>query len=313
MLFAADFGGTTVKLGLIDDGIVQARSTIDSPATAHASEWLPGLKDHAEALCTSAGLALASLQGMVWALPLIIDPGLRHATWSFGKFEDTTRQDFRERAETLFGLPLRLENDARAATIGEWQAGAGTGTANLAMVTLGTGIGTGVILNGTPLRGRSGMAGNLGGLSVTHLGSPTIGTVAPGCIEGRVSTWALPQRVAGVAEFGDSSLSQESRLDYRAVFTHAARGDALAERLRDEALEAWGALALNLIHAYDPELLVFGGGIMESAEVILPAIKRFVTQHAVQAGGPVDIVPARLGNEAALFGCAWVWNSQTLP
>lgn len=312
VLFAADFGGTTVKLGLVDDGVVCAGSTLDSPATAAFTEWLPVLKDHAEVLCRSAGAELTSLAGMVWALPLIIDPGQRHATRSFGKFEDTTRQDFLERVEELFGISLRLENDARAATIGEWKAGAGTGKNDLAMVTLGTGIGTGVIFNGAPLRGRSGMAGNLGGLSVTHLGSRTIGPVAPGCMEGRVATWALPQRVSDMAEFGDSSLSQESRPDYRAVFSHAALGDAVAERLRDEALEAWGALALNLVQAYDPECVIFGGGIMESADVILPAIEQFVTQHAVQAGGPVEIVSAQLGDQAALIGCEWVWNSQPI-
>lgn len=313
MLFAADFGGTTVKLGLVDGGAVRAKRTIDSPAAAAAADWLPTLRDEAEALSSSAGVELPSLEGMVWALPLIIDPGLGHATWSFGKFEDTARPEFRARAEEVFGLPLRLDNDARAAAIGEWQAGAGRGRNNLVMVTLGTGIGTGVILDGAPLRGRSGMAGNLGGLSLTHLGSRTAGPLAPGCMEGRVGTRAMEQRLAGTAELKDSTLGSESQPDYRAVFSHAARGDELAIRLRDEALEAWGALALNLIQAYDPECVVFGGGIMESADAILPAIRQFVTRHAVQAGGPIDILPAQLADQAALVGCEWIWNAHPRP
>jgi glucokinase len=313
VILGGDFGGMRTKLGLVADGIVKAETVIDSPAKAEASEWLPALKESAVSLCESAGVSLAGLEGMVWALPLIIDPGLRRATCSFGKFADTTRGDFCERAEELFGVPLLLENDARAAVIGEWQAGAGRGMSNLAMVTLGTGIGTGVIFEGQPLRGRSGMAGNLGGLSVTHLGTRGAGSVPPGCLEGRVATWALAERASGIPGFDASPLSGEARLDYEAVFSHAARGDSVACRLRDEALEAWGALALNLIQAYDPEGLIFGGGIMEAGDVILPAVREFVDRHAVQAGGPVEIKAGQLGIRAALIGCEWIWSNARIP
>lgn len=309
MVLCADFGGQRTKLGLVEDARVAGWAVVESPATAESSEWLPELKEAVTALCQSAGIRMADLEGMVWALPLIIDPGLRRATWSFGKFADTTREDFCSRAEEMFGLPLVMENDARAAAIGEWQEGAGRGCRNLAMVTLGTGIGTGVILDGRPMRGRSGMAGNLGGLSVTHLGCSETDALPPGCTEGRVATWALPRRAAAMPQFANSALSGESPLNYEAVFAHAGRGDAVAGRLRAAAFEAWGAVALNLLHAYDPERLVFGGGIMASADVILPAVREFVARHAVQAGGPVDIVAAELGDQAAVFGGDWIWNN----
>ncbi len=313
MILGGDFGGTRVKLGLVDNGVVTTQAVIESPAKAKSSEWLPALKQSAESLCQSAGIRLAALEGMVWALPLVIDPGLRRATCSFGKFEDTTRGDFCERVEELFGVPLLLENDARAAVIGEWQAGAGRQMANLAMATLGTGIGTGVIFEGKPLRGRSGMAGNLGGLSVTHLGTRGADSVPPGCLEGRVATWALPERASAMPGFDASSLSGEPRLDYQAVFAHAAQGDSMACRMRDEALEAWGALTLNLIQAHDPECVIFGGGIMAAGDVILPAVREFVSRHAVQAGGPVEIVAAKLGLRAALIGCEWIWKNARIP
>ena len=313
MILGGDFGGTRVKLGLVDGGMVIEQAVIDSPARAASAEWLPDLKEAAESLCRSAGTRLGALEGMVWALPLIIDPGLRRATRSFGKFEDTTRRDFCGRAEELFGVPMLLESDARAAAIGEWRAGAGRGRTNLAMATLGTGIGTGVILEGKPLRGRSGMAGNLGGLSITHLGTRGVGSLPPGCLEGQVATWALPERASGMPGFDASPLSREPRLDYKAVFAHAAGGDSVACRLRDEALEAWGALALNLIQAFDPECVIFGGGIMAAADTILPAVREFVNRHAVQAGGPVEIAVGELGDRAALIGCEWVWKNGRIP
>ena len=85
----------------------------------------------------------------------------------------------------------------------------------------------------------------------------------------------------------------------------------LACRLRDHALDAWGALTLNLIHAFDPVRVVIGGGIMASAETILPAVRGFIHDHAIQAGGPVDVVAGTLGDHAALIGCEWIWNEAT--
>jgi glucokinase len=310
MILTGDFGGSSIKLGLIHDGVVRASGKMESPARAGFDEWLPVFEEESQALCGAAGLSLNDLEGIVCALPLVVHPGLRRASWGFGKFDDTTRDDFATAVESLFGVPLLLENDARAAAIGEWQAGAGRGLGDLVMITLGTGIGTGVILEGRPLRGRSGMAGNLGGLSITHLGSPVVGTVAPGCIEGRVATWARPGKTSRMPEFAASALASASPLDCRAVFAHAAAGDPLACRLRDEALEAWGALTLNLIQAYDPQCVILGGGIMASGEIILQAIRDFVNQHAVLAGGPVEIVPGTLGDSAAWFGCEWIWNNE---
>jgi glucokinase len=309
MILAGDFGGTIVKLGLLENGRVQAQSRIPSPARSSSQDWMPALKLHADELCKSVGVRLAELEGMVWALPMVIAPCQRRASWSFGKFDDAKQSDFHTTIESLFGLPIALENDARAAAIGEWQAGAGRGLNDLVMITLGTGIGTAVIHEGRPLRGRGGMAGNLGGLSISHLGTPVTGKVAPGCIEGLVSTWALPIRAAQMPGFAESPLASASPLDYRAVFTHAADGDPLASQLRDEALEAWAALTVNLIQHFDPERVILGGGIMASGEVILPKLRDFVDRYAVQGSGPVDLVAAELGDHAALFGCEWIWRN----
>jgi hypothetical protein len=141
---------------------------------------------------------------------------------------------------------------------------------------------------------RGGMAGNLGGRSITHLGTPSTGSAAPGCIEGLVATWALPNRASRMPGFAASPLASASPLDYRAVFTLAADGDPLASRLRDEAIEAWAALTLNLIQSFDPARVILGGGIMASRDVILPALRDFVNRHAVLSSGPVASWPPRL-------------------
>lgn len=309
MIFAVDFGGTRIKLGLIEDGIIYSYNVIAAYADEPYIKWLPHLRDALQTLCSSAGLPMKDIEGMVWAFPLIIEPGLRQATCAFGKYEDTINHDFCNLAEQQFQIPLLLENDARAALIGEWQNGAARDRENAVMITLGTGLGTAVIFEGKPMRGRSGLAGNLGGRSITHLHTDDCGWGAPGCIESQVATCALRQKIPQMKGYKDSLLAGEPQMDYRAVFKHAAQGDALACTLRDRALEAWGALALNMIQAYDPECIVFGGGIMASEDDILPSIREFVNWYAFQTGDPVEIVKAQLGDHAALVGAEWIWKT----
>jgi glucokinase len=310
MILVGDFGGTIVKLGLVENNEILIYEKIASPASCIAADWLPLLKKSIESMCGSAGVRIRDLEGMVWAMPMVIDPGLRRARWTFGKFDDVMHDEFANNVEEYFGIPLLLENDARAAAIGEWQAGAGRGFEDLVMVTLGTGIGTAVIQQGQPLRGRSGMAGNLGGLSITHLGTSDHQKVAPGCIEGYVASWALPHRVVNMAGYQQSCLSTEKRIDYRAIFSCAAAGDLLAIELREQAIEAWSALIINFIQSFDPACVIIGGGIMASAETILPPIREFINRHAILSGGTVAIFAAEQGDQAALLGCEWIWRNQ---
>ncbi len=310
MIITVDFGGSRIKLGLTDKHKVLGQRVISSYAGMSFFQWLPLLKADLMELCQSSGRELNKVEGMVWALPLIIDPGLRYASCSFGKFEDTRQKDFCQRAEEIFGIPVLLENDARAALIGEWQSGAGQGKDNVVMITLGTGLGTGVIFEGRPMRGRSGMAGNLGGLSITHSHpeAESFGGRLAGCTETQTATWSLAERAVKMPGFSSSGLSREQKVDYKAVFDLAARGDRLAGQLRQTALNGWSAMALNMIQGYDPEILIFGGGIMASKEEILPYIRDFIRKHAVQAGGEVEITAAQLGDNAALAGGEWIWN-----
>ena len=310
MIIAVDFGGSSIKMGLVDNNTVIARNVIKTFASESFSSWLITFKQEVAQLCVNANVDYNSIEGMVWAMPLIIAPNLRYATCSFGKYEDATQTDFCDKAEQIFQIPILLDNDARAALIGEWKHGAAKGKDNVAMITLGTGLGTGVILNGMPLRGRSGMAGNLGGLSITHLNSSVEDRLPAGCTESQIATWALQNRANSLPGFADSLLADKDNIDYEMVFELAQKGDQIAQELRDTALKGWGAMALNMIQAFDPECLIFGGGIMASKDIILPSIRQYVNHNAVQAGGTVEILPAQLGDNAALVGGQWIWKSR---
>jgi glucokinase len=302
-IIAIDFGGTRCKAGLVRGGEIRELRILDTPRHGSLGKMLPELQRMTEEM-TAADASAGPVRAVVWALPCIISPDGKTVVRTFGKFDDAPRLDLTGWARNAMGLPLLLENDARAAAIGEWTCGAGRGVENMVMVTLGTGIGTAVICEGRPLRGRNGMAGNLDGHTATHVGGKTCPCGVDGCLEAQVATWALPEIARSLPGFSDNPLANEPVLDYEAVFRHAADGNPLAIELRDRALAGWAALLVNMIHNYDPERIVIGGGIMKGADAILPVLREKVLKQATQPGGTVEIVAAALGDAAALHGAA---------
>ena len=305
---ACDMGGRRIKLGLVREKTVIASEVMPAQADRPLGERLDSVAEALSRLCAGAGIRLEDCTGIGVSFPSIIDTANARIVDHWMKYPDWESLDLREWARRRLGLPLVIDNDARMALIGEWQCGAGRGCENLAIMTLGTGLGTAAMIGGKALRGVHGQAGILGGhLTVHYGGSPCIcGNV--GCAEAEASTWALqgqgpPGSVApGCAGPG------ESALDYAAVFKRAAAGEARAIALRNHALTVWSATAVNMIHAYDPERLILGGGIMASADAILPVVRAHVERHGHTPWGRVSIVPSALGDHAALLACEWLVN-----
>jgi len=160
------------------------------------------------------------------------------------------------------------------------------------------------------LRGRHGQAGVLGGHTTVRHGGRACSCGNVGCAEAEASTAFLGQIAAGLREWDTSSLRPLAVLHYAAVFSHAAAGDPCAVRLRDHSLLVWSSLAVNLIHAYDPEVLIIGGGIMAAADAILPAMREHIRRHAHTPWGKVRVVPSELGDAAALVAGEWLLREQ---
>ena len=158
-----------------------------------------------------------------------------------------------------------IDNDARLAAVGEWKFGAGNDTNDLVVMTIGTGIGTSVITEGKLLRGKHFQAGCLGGhISVVYNGRMcTCGN--KGCVEAYASTWSLKKRIEEHETFNKSSLSTVAVIDFETLFAEADKNDALAIYFKNDCIDLWSAAIVNLIHAYDPEVVVIGGGVMQQA------------------------------------------------
>jgi glucokinase len=218
------------------------------------------------------------------------------------KYEDAVHLDLTAWGRETFNAPLRMENDARLALLGERYAGAAQDVGDIVMMTLGTGIGGAAMICGKLLRGAHAQAGCLGGhLPVDFHGHAcSCGNI--GCAEAEAAGWSLPGIARDWPGFENSMLARTAKIDFRTLFGTAEQGDPIAIGLRQHCLQVWAANAVALIHAYDPEVVVIGGGVMQSAETILPFVQDYVGKHAWAAWGKPSVRSAALGESAALVG-----------
>lgn len=309
-VLVCDLGGTRMKLGLLRGGELIAQEIIPAHSHLGLAARLPDLSAALRRLAAAQQLRLGDCAGVAISFPSLVDPKTGRVLAEYGKYHDAPNLDLREWAARELGLPLAIENDARMALIGEWRHGAGRGCDDLVMMTLGTGIGTSALIQGQVLRGKHGQAGCLSGhLTVRYGGRPcSCGNL--GCAEAEASTAFLAELARERHDFGASALAREPVLDFAAVFRLAAIGDPCAVAIRQHSLLVWATLAVNLIVAYDPELLVVGGGIIASADVIIPAIQQHVDRHAHTPWGKVRVVPSALGAAAALMAGEWILREQ---
>ena len=309
-IWVADVGGTSIKLAIIKQRNILERTEIPAEADRGLLPALDRMSIAWRDMSRRCGATEADCAMVGLAFPGIIDP-IDERIWTTpaGKFDDSRKLDVREWCRKNLARPITICNDANAALAGEWQYGVARGCQNVCMMTLGTGVGTAVVVEGRPLRGRHGLAGNAGGhLTIDIHGIECLcGNI--GCVESEGSSWAMQRQAEAHPSLAGSALAKERRLDYEAVFRLAKQGDALAQELLDRSLRAWATGAVNMVNSYDPDMLILGGGVMKSADIIIPYIREYLRRHA-WAQWEVPVVPAESGNDAGLFGIAYLASRQ---
>lgn len=313
LALAFDLGGSHAACAVVDDTHVLAVRTLGLDAKDGLGPRLPDFADAARAVCTEAGVAFADLAGCGMGLPCVVEPGTNRVLKTFGKYDDCATLDLAGwTQETLGGLRLATENDARVALLGERGAGAARGFDDVVMLTLGTGIGGAAMMGGKLVRSKHAIAGANGGhFPINFTGRRCIcGGI--GCAETEAATWSLPFVVADFAARMPGA-ARESALpvgtpdaprpvNFRQVFEAARAGDAFAAEVRDHCVRAWATIAVVNAQAYDAEIIVIGGGVMRSAADILPPIQEHVRRYAFAPWGEIQVRAAELGSDAALLG-----------
>lgn len=304
-ILAVDLGGSHAACALVEGKKIVARDAI---TFGDGAAWRAILPKIAELLRRLNGEGKA--QGVGFGFCGLVDARNTRVSSTNGKFEDAVDFDLRAWAQSEFGLPLRLENDARLALLGECSAGAAQGETDVVMFTLGTGIGGVAMMEGRPLQGKHGQAGVLGGHVPVRIDGRKCTCGAIGCAESEASGWSLPLVCAEWPGFATSAL-REREINFENLFACAASGDRVAQEVQQHCLQVWGAAAIAAVHAFDPDVLLYGGGVMKSADVVLSFIQEYVNRYAWTPWGKPKVRAARLGNDAALLGVVPLFEQES--
>ncbi|ESY11851.1 ROK family protein [Mesorhizobium sp. M0615] len=305
LALAFDLGGTALRGALVEsDGRIVAHASAPTLAGAGSEAVISQIVALAGTLLREH--PQANVAGIGVGAPGPLDPkaGIVIAPPTLAGWHDVPLIDILGRH---FGLPVRLENDANAAALGEWRFGAGRGSGSLVFVTVSTGIGGGVVADGHIYHGRRGLAAEIGHMTITGEGDRCF-CGAIGCFEAVASGTALGRRATRLTAPGDGSLlrrlSNDGDVSARHVVEAAKAGDANALELVEAEAQWLGIGFTNLLHLYSPDLIVMGGGLSNGFDLLAPSIRAVIQQRAMPAYRDVPIVQAELGDRAGLIGAA---------
>src|SRR6476660_2413664 len=300
-ILAVDVGGSHAACALVSGTHILACKTISASGADNLEIVVSALTGAMQQLLVGCPES-DRCRGIGFSFCGIVDSRRCQILSSNEKYSDSAAFDLVSWAQTEFNLPVRLENDARTALLGEWYAGAGRGSNDIVMLTLGTGVGGAAMIDGKLLRGKHFQAGCLGGHIPVLFTGRKCNCGGIGCAEAEAAGWSLPLVVKDWPGISQSALSKYPHVGFKELFEEAGRGDSVAVGVRDRCLNIWAADAVGLIHAYDPEIIVMGGGVMQSASLIIPYMESYVRQYSWTPWGDVQVRVAELGNNAALLG-----------
>jgi glucokinase len=302
LALSLDMGGTHIGCAVVRDQHILACADINSEGAQSLASLLPLISETLRRLLVKAGANLTDCGGIAIGFPGIVDARTGAILSTLKKYEDAMHLDLTGWSRDNLGLTLRMENDARMALLGEHCAGAARDVRDIVMMTLGTGIGGAAMIMGKLLRGAHAHAACLGGHLVADFRGRLCSCGNIGCAETEAAGWSLPGIIREWPGFKQSSLANTPNLDFCTLFTAAENGDCVALEVRQHCLAVWASNAVAMIHAYDPEVVVIGGGVMQSADVILPYVQEHVAKYAWAVWGKPQVRAASLGNNAALLG-----------
>lgn len=269
MNLCVDFGGTTVKVGVADGDRVLETRGFEVGGTASDLDRVVG---------TARALGIGDqVGGIAIAVPGLVDAAGRRLVEAHGKYDWLLGVDLAEWARDALGASVHVENDARAALIGETSTGCAAGESDAIILVLGTGIGTAALVDGRPLRGPDGSAAILSGHVTVDWDGPRCNCGNVGCAEVYGGSWALADRIRDLA--GDEPTNLDPSAGYAGIVAATRAGDPLARRVLDQAIRAWSACAVSMCHAFDPRVVVLAGGVARAADLVAPALQSYLDDH----------------------------------
>ena len=305
--FGVDVGGTTVKLGLFNDkGQVLDKWEIPTVKDNGGEKVLPDIAASIKNKMQEKNISVEELVGVGIGAPGAVDAdgymvnGAVNIGWGAFDLAETLKKEL--------DLPVTVKagNDANVAALGEMWQGGGKGYSNLVAVTLGTGVGGGIIIDGRILTGTNGAGGEIGHIHIEDAETETCGCKNKGCLEQYASATGIV-RVAGrmlAASEEDSTLRGLQNITAKDVLDAFKEGDTLAVRTMEYVGDLLGGALAGFAAVVDPEAIVIGGGVSKAGQPLIDCIQKYYMKYAFPSCKDTQIVLATLGNDAGICGAA---------
>lgn len=305
-VFGADIGGTTVKLGLFTvDGILREKWEIPTRTENGGEQVLPDVAASIRAAMTRHGVAAAQVEGIGIAVPGPVDAEntvYKCVNLGWGVFNVKARMN-----ELLPEIPrVAAGNDANVAALGELWQGGGQGCRSAVMITLGTGVGGGVVLDGQIVAGRNGGAGEIGHMTVEPAETTACTCGKHGCLEQYASARGIVRMAKEMLAECDTPSSLRGMEDFtsKELCELAAAGDAMALAVMERFGDYLGRAMSFISCTVDPEVYIIGGGMSRGGSIVTETVLRYYRKYAFHVSAGTGIALARLGNDAGIYGCA---------
>lgn len=301
--FGVDIGGTTCKIGLFDmSGTVLDKWKIKTNTENHGVSILDDVADAVLGKIKELNINKEDVQGIGLGVPGPVgNDGTVYKCVNLGWDVLNVETELFKKT----GLLVKAGNDANVAALGEMWQGGGKGHEDVVMVTLGTGVGGGIIIGGKVVAGNHGAGGEIGHIKMRRDETAVCGCGKKGCLEQYVSATGIvrmaKQKLA--LEERETKLNSYQPLTAKDIFDAAKQGDEVASELVDALCEILGTAFANIACIADPEIFVIGGGVSNAGEILTKGIRKYFVEKTFHACEATEISLATLGNDAGMYGC----------
>ena len=303
-VFGVDIGGTTVKMGLFSDqGDLIDKWEIPTRTEDGGKNILPDIADSIKGKMDKAGVSHEDVAGIGISVPgPVDDEGIIHKCVNLGWGVFNISEEMKKHID----LPVFAGNDANAAALGEVWKGGGKGCKNVVVVTLGTGVGGGIIVNGKILSGYIGAGGEIGHIHIDDSETEKCGCGNTGCLEQYASATGIARLATRrlAKDNTPSSIRNASHMNAKVVFDAVKAKDALAIEVAEEFGEILGKGLSIVADVTNPEVFVIGGGVSKAGPVVLDFIRKNYVKYVFHASRDTKFALATLGNDAGIYGSA---------
>lgn len=294
VMYGIDIGGTSIKIGKFLNNSLIEKYSIPTKLNADPYVIINDIKD-----IINSSLKNDILEGIGVAVPGPVKEGIvlgaQNILWKEVELEKILK-------ETFPNIKVKVLNDANAACLGEWYFGSGQKHPNMVFITLGTGIGGGIVVDGKLLEGKNGSTGELGHIVIYPYEGRKCTCGLNGCLETYASATGIVFTGNKMKSGKLTTLNNYKELTSEIIFDEAKKGDKVSQEIVDYTSYHLAVGIASICNTLNPDIVVLGGGVSKAGEYFLEKVKRYFKEHAFYSIKDTDIVLASLHNEAGMYG-----------